>query len=154
MVFQIGEAVIRESRSLRLIHSVHLNNQPHSDEASPPQPLLIIGNGRTYTVADTLPKKAIMEVLQRSAVVKKSKSNGIFSLFKKIPEIIKGLIIGSMTASEDLSEEIYWLRPTLDETSQSQKRSKYLKWFRKKSKQNFMESSNTSPKRFLITLCP
>lgn len=156
MVFQIGEAVIRESRSLRLIHSVHLNNQPHSDEASPPQPLLIIGNGRTYTVADTLPKKAIMEVLQRSAVVKKSKSNGIIALFTltKIPEIIKGLITGSMTASEDLSEEIYWLRPTLEETSQSQKRSKYLKWFRKKSKQNFMESSNTSPKRFLTTLYP
>lgn len=149
VVFQIGEAVIRESRSLRLIHSVHLNNQPHSDEASPPQPLLIIGNGRTYTVADTLPKKAIMEVLQRSAIVKKSKSNGIFGCKKFDKKLLIRICnkTGSMTASEDLSEEIYWLRPTLDETSQSQKRSKYLKWFRKKSKQNFTEASNTSPKR-------
>ncbi|XP_066245516.1 protein tincar isoform X2 [Euwallacea similis] len=126
----IGEAVIKESRSLRLIHSVHLNNQQQrTEEASTQQPLLIIGNGRTYTVADTLPKKAIMEVLQRSAIVKKSKSNG------------------SMAASEDMSEEIYWLRPTLDGSSQAQKRSKYLRWFRRKSRQSFVETSNTSPKR-------
>ncbi|ERL89253.1 hypothetical protein D910_06626 [Dendroctonus ponderosae] len=125
----IGEAVIKESRSLRLIHSVQLNQQTETPTAQ--QPFLVIGNGRTYTVSDTLPKKAIMDVLQRSAIVKKSKSNG------------------SMAVSEDSTEDIYWLRPTLDATSQSQKRSKYLNWFRKKSKQKlaFDQIPSTSNNR-------
>lgn len=78
--FQIGEAVIKESRSLRLIHSVQLNQQTETPTAQ--QPFLVIGNGRTYTVSDTLPKKAIMDVLQRSAIVKKSKSNGKYNILQ------------------------------------------------------------------------
>lgn len=53
---------------------MHLNN--HSEESPSQQPFLIIGNGRTYTVSETSPKKAIMDVLQKTALVKKSKSNG------------------------------------------------------------------------------
>ncbi|KAL1505371.1 hypothetical protein ABEB36_004954 [Hypothenemus hampei] len=126
----IGEAVIKESRSLRLIHSVHLNNQLN-DVGSGQQPFLIIGNGRTYTVSDTLPKRAIMDVLQRNVLVKKSKSNG------------------SMALSDDLSDEIYWLRPNREGNFQSQNRSRYLRWFRKKSKQKlvFEETKNATAKR-------
>ncbi|XP_050303784.1 protein tincar [Anthonomus grandis grandis] len=125
----IGEAVIKESRSLRLIHSVHLNNH-HGEENQ--QPLLIIGNGRTYTVSETSPKKAIMEVLQKSAAIKKSKSNG------------------SMAASEELEEEVYWLRPALDSASNSKNGgNKYFPWFRKRGKQKvmFSEISSTSANR-------
>ncbi|KAF7273201.1 hypothetical protein GWI33_014092 [Rhynchophorus ferrugineus] len=123
----IGQATVRESRSLRLVHDVHLNNH-RSDDVATQQPLLVVGNGRTYTVTDTSPKKAIMGVIQKAALIKKSKSNG------------------SITTNDDSDEQIYWLRPALVPSMNSPDSSKYFCWFKKRPKQKvtFNELSNTT----------
>lgn len=40
------------------------------------QPLLVVGNGRTYTISDNSPKKAIMGVIQKCVMEKKARSQG------------------------------------------------------------------------------
>ncbi|XP_030768318.1 protein tincar isoform X3 [Sitophilus oryzae] len=123
----IGQATVRESRSLRLVHDVHLSNH-RTEETVQQQPLLVIGNGRTYTVSETSPKKAIMGVIQKAALIKKSKSNG------------------SITTNDDSDDQIYWLRPALVPSLNSPDSSKYFCWFKKRPKQKvtFNELSNTT----------
>ena len=79
----VGRATVRSARSVRLVTDVDLSRHETSDA-----PLLVVGNGRTYTIADTSPKKAIMSVIQRTALERKGK-NG----------------------TRLLDEQIYWLRP-------------------------------------------
>ncbi|XP_060527941.1 protein tincar [Cylas formicarius] len=126
----IGQATVRESRSLRLVHDVNLSNH-RSEEAVSQQPLLVIGNGRTYTITENSPKKAIMGVIQKAAFVKKSKSNG------------------SITTNDDGEEQIYWLRPALAPPMNSPDSAKYFCWFKKRPKQKvtFNETSSTSANR-------
>ncbi|CAG9772839.1 unnamed protein product [Ceutorhynchus assimilis] len=123
-----GEAIIRRSRSMRLVQgNSNINTE---DPSTGQQPLLIIGNGKTYTVTDVSPKKAIMDVLQKNGSIKTSKSKG------------------SMTTNDDISEGIYWHRPALD-VARSQSKSKCFPWFKMKSKQKvvFDELSSTSANR-------
>ncbi|XP_057652628.1 protein tincar isoform X2 [Diorhabda carinulata] len=124
----IGRATVKESRSLRLVHDVHLSS--HREDAAQ-QPLLVIGNGRTYSVSDISPKRAIMGVIQKAALIKKSKSNG------------------SITTNDDAEEQIYWLRPAIAPSQNSPDGSKYFCWFKKKPKQKvtFDESTSTSANR-------
>nr|CAH7721515.1 unnamed protein product [Callosobruchus chinensis] len=128
----IGHATVRESRSLRLVHDVHLNSHRTSPSEDPGhQPLLVVGNGRTYTVTDTSPKRAIMGVLHKQAMVRKSKSGG------------------SVTEVEEEEEQIYWLRPALAANQQSPDGSGYFCWFKKrpKHKVTFDDSTSTSVNR-------
>ncbi|XP_018563624.1 protein tincar isoform X2 [Anoplophora glabripennis] len=125
----IGMATVRESRSLRLVHDVHLNN--HRSEDLTQQPLLVVGNGRTYSVNETSPKRAIMGVIQKAALIKKSRSNG------------------SITTNDDGDEQIYWLRPALVPSQNSPDGSNYFCWFKKKPKHKvtFNETTSTSANR-------
>ncbi|PSN54783.1 hypothetical protein C0J52_02015 [Blattella germanica] len=79
----VGRATVRSARSVRLVTDVDLSRHESCDA-----PLLVVGNGRTYTIADTSPKKAIMSVIQRTALERKGKSS-----------------------TRLLEEQIYWLRP-------------------------------------------
>jgi hypothetical protein len=103
----IGRATVRSSRSVKLVTDVDLNKK-EDNVAS--QPLLIVGNGRTYTIAETSPKKAIMTVIQRASIEKKAKSSG---------------------SDDDGEEQIYWLRPKTMSLNPSDSNDK-LTWFNKK----------------------
>jgi len=46
------------------------------DDEGTSAPLLVVGNGRTYTIADSSPKRAIMSVLQKAAMERKARSQG------------------------------------------------------------------------------
>lgn len=83
----LGGAPVRSARSIKLVTDVHLLSGSDSSSCAP---LLVVGNGRTYTITDNSPKKAIMSVVQKVALERKSKSG---------------------QGSEDNDEQIYWLRP-------------------------------------------
>lgn len=44
-------------------------------------PLLVVGDGKTYSIAEALPKKAIMNVIHRAVMEKKSRLNQGMSLY-------------------------------------------------------------------------
>lgn len=67
----VGRAAVRSARSVKLLTDVDLVSNT-SDSAAP---LLVVGGGRTYTVADTSPKKAIMGVIQKTAMERKARLN-------------------------------------------------------------------------------
>lgn len=67
----VGRAAVRSARSIRLVTEVDLLSSTSNDASAP---LLIVGNGRTYTVAETSPKKAIMNVIQKAAAEKKGRT--------------------------------------------------------------------------------
>ncbi|KAL7294943.1 hypothetical protein TKK_0011863 [Trichogramma kaykai] len=100
----IGRATVRSTRSIRLVTDVDLMNSKDDsgeDASSPNAPLLVLGNGRTYTVAETSPKKAIMGVIQKAAIDRRSRSQG------NSIDALDG------DAAGDGDEQIYWLRPKL-----------------------------------------
>lgn len=66
----VGRASVRSARSIKLVTEVDLLSS--TDYA---QPLLVVGNGRTYTINDNSPKKAIMGVIQKCAMEKKARSS-------------------------------------------------------------------------------
>ncbi|RZF42831.1 hypothetical protein LSTR_LSTR003655, partial [Laodelphax striatellus] len=88
----VGRAAVRSARSIRLVTEVDLLSS--TDAAAP---LLIVGNGRTYTVSETSPKKAIMTVIQKSIADKRGKTGDQRS--------------NSRDWLEKDDEQIYWLRP-------------------------------------------
>ncbi|CAK9800317.1 Protein tincar, partial [Anthophora quadrimaculata] len=94
----IGRATVRSARSVKLVTDVDLLSA-RDDEDGTSAPLLVVGNGRTYTIADASPKKAIMSVIQKAAVERKARSQGNV-----------GSLDGESTADD---EQIYWLRPKL-----------------------------------------
>lgn len=71
----IGRATVRSARSVKLVTDVDLLSA-REEEDSTSAPLLVVGNGRTYTIADTSPKKAIMSVIQKTAMERKARSQG------------------------------------------------------------------------------
>ncbi|KAI4474688.1 hypothetical protein M0802_015494 [Mischocyttarus mexicanus] len=96
----IGRATVRSARSVKLVTDVDLLSA-REEEDSTSAPLLVVGNGRTYTIADTSPKKAIMSVIQKAAMERKARSQGGNVDYND----------GESTADGD--EQIYWLRPKL-----------------------------------------
>ncbi|KAG7190212.1 hypothetical protein KM043_006336 [Ampulex compressa] len=96
----IGRATVRSARSVKLVTDVDLLSA-RDDEDGTNAPLLVVGNGRTYTIADTSPKKAIMSVIQKAAMERKARSQGGNG----------DSVDGESTADGD--EQIYWLRPKL-----------------------------------------
>lgn len=66
----VGRATVRSARSIKLVTEVDLLST--TDYA---QPLLVVGNGRTYTISDSSPKKAIMGVIQKVTIEKKARSS-------------------------------------------------------------------------------
>lgn len=72
----IGRATVRSARSVKLVTDVDLLSARDDDEGTC-APLLVVGNGRTYTISDTSPKKAIMSVIQKAAIDRKARSQGI-----------------------------------------------------------------------------
>ncbi|KAL0129752.1 hypothetical protein PUN28_001779 [Cardiocondyla obscurior] len=96
----IGRATVRSARSVKLVTDVDLLSAK-DDEDGTNAPLLVVGNGRTYTIADTSPKRAIMSVIQKAAMERKARSQG---------GNVDG-VDGESTADGD--EQIYWLRPKL-----------------------------------------
>jgi hypothetical protein len=71
----VGRATVRSARSIKLVTDVDLVSAHHDTLEAP---LLVVGNGRTYTIADISPKKAIMSVIQRAALEHKTKGNECF----------------------------------------------------------------------------
>ncbi|XP_076231257.1 transmembrane protein tincar [Calliopsis andreniformis] len=94
----IGRATVRSARSVKLVTDVDLLSA-RDDEDGTSAPLLVVGNGRTYTIADASPKKAIMSVIQKAAIERKARSQGNADS-----------VDGESTAED---EQIYWLRPKL-----------------------------------------
>ena len=76
----IGRATVRSARSVKLVTDVDLLSNAKDDEDSTNAPLLVVGNGRTYTIADSSPKKAIMSVIQKASMDKRARSQGICNL--------------------------------------------------------------------------
>ncbi|XP_017892290.1 protein tincar isoform X2 [Ceratina calcarata] len=91
----IGRATVRSARSVKLVTDVDLLSAREDDDGTN-APLLVVGNGRTYTIADASPKKAIMSVIQKAAIERKARSQGAN---------------GDSVDGDD--EQIYWLRPKL-----------------------------------------
>lgn len=71
----IGRATVRSARSVKLVTDVDLLSARDDDDGTS-APLLVVGNGRTYTIADTSPKRAIMSVIQKAAMERKARSQG------------------------------------------------------------------------------
>lgn len=88
----VGRAAVKSARSIRLVTDVDLVGA--RDGSCSSAPLLVVGNGRTYTISETSPKKAIMSVIQKAALDRKSKASQ-----------------GNSEATDEGEEQIYWLRP-------------------------------------------
>lgn len=77
----IGRAAVRSARSVKLVTDVDLvSSTRHVDEAT--APLLVVGGGRTYTVADSSPKRAIVNVIQKAAIERRARLNAQGTLKK------------------------------------------------------------------------
>lgn len=125
---QVATATVRHARSIKLVTDVDYKTH-HAEDASH-QPLLVVGNGRTYSISDNSSKKTIMGVVQKASMSKKSEN-------------------GYATSDDGGEEQIYWLRPALVTPQNSPDGSKSLCWFSKKPKHKvtFNESSSTSVNR-------
>ena len=71
----VGRATVRSARSVKLVTDVDLL-MAEDDNGGSTAPLLVVGNGRTYTIADTSPKKAIISVIQKAAIECKAGAQG------------------------------------------------------------------------------
>lgn len=75
----IGRAAVRSARSVKLVTDVDLVScARNGDDAT--APLLVVGGGRTYTVGDSSPKRAIINVIQKAAIERKTRVNAQGSL--------------------------------------------------------------------------
>lgn len=105
---------MRSARSVKLVTDVDLVScTKHVDDST--APLLVVGGGRTYTVADNSPKKAIMGVIQKAAIERKAR-----------------LTSQGQQEGPDDDTEIYWLRPKPRSPKCSPSDSDKLNWFNKK----------------------
>ena len=78
----IGRAAVRSARSVKLVTDVDLINSKDDEDATAAAPLLVVGNGRTYTVGETSPKKAIMGVIQKAAMERRARSQGNWTFIR------------------------------------------------------------------------
>lgn len=72
----IGRATVRSARSVKLVTDVDLMSKSKHEDDGSNAPLLVIGNGRTYTIAETSPKKTIMSVIQKNSMDRKARAQG------------------------------------------------------------------------------
>ncbi|GLV44477.1 tincar [Carabus blaptoides fortunei] len=141
----VGRATVRSARSVKLVTDIDLMGCRTDDNVQ--QPLLIVGNGRTYSVTEHSPKKAIMSVIQKAVMDKKNKQNSATN----------SSVGGSETADDDADEQIYWLRPALvtPQRSPDSAAGDRLCWFSSKKqagqhvkhKVTFNEATSTSTMR-------
>lgn len=74
----IGRTTVRSDRYLKLVTDVDMmagGKQDNNDDDCV-APLLVVDNGRTYTVAENSPKKAIMGVIQKAAIDQDTRLEG------------------------------------------------------------------------------
>ncbi|XP_049962031.1 protein tincar, partial [Schistocerca serialis cubense] len=123
----VARAEVRSPRSVRLVADVKLSSR----DAGPGAPLLVIGNGRTYAITESSPKRAIMSVVHRVAAERKPKA---------------------AQSIDDINEEqVYWLRPKPPSPKTSPD-SDRLTWLNRKLSTNtkhkvtFDDSLSTSKK--------
>ncbi|XP_063974705.1 protein tincar isoform X2 [Diachasmimorpha longicaudata] len=113
----IARATVRSARSVKLVTDVDLlacrtkndngeddedDEEPDIDQEGVGTPLLVVGDGKTYSIAEASPKRAIMTVIQRAVMERKARRNQGGNVNRNEAE---------PTANED--EQIYWLRPKL-----------------------------------------
>lgn len=68
----IGRAAVRSARSVKLVTDVDLVScGKQGDDVT--APLLVVGGGRTYTISDMSPKRAIINVIQKAAMERKAR---------------------------------------------------------------------------------
>ncbi|KAK6639249.1 hypothetical protein RUM43_007520 [Polyplax serrata] len=110
----IGRAAVRSARSVKLVTDVDLVScGKQGDDVT--APLLVVGGGRTYTISDMSPKRAIINVIQKAAMERKARL----------------CAQGSQTTTDD-DTEIYWLRPKPQSPKCSPSDSDRLNWFNRK----------------------
>ncbi|XP_015113177.1 protein tincar isoform X2 [Diachasma alloeum] len=113
----IARATVRSARSVKLVTDVDLlacrtkndngeddedDEEPDIDQEGVGTPLLVVGDGKTYSIAEASPKRAIMTVIQRAVMERKARRNQGGNVNRNEAE---------SSATED--EQIYWLRPKL-----------------------------------------
>ncbi|XP_011301802.1 protein tincar isoform X2 [Fopius arisanus] len=112
----IARATVRSSRSVKLVTDVDLlacrtkndneddddDEEPDIDQEGVGTPLLVVGDGKTYSIAEASPKRAIMTVIQRAVMERKARRNQGGNVNRNEAD---------PSATED--EQIYWLRPKL-----------------------------------------
>ncbi|KAF4522365.1 hypothetical protein B566_EDAN012222, partial [Ephemera danica] len=104
-------------KSIKLVTDVDLRQ--HSEANAP---LLVVGNGRTYTVAESSPQKAIMAVIQRTTM--------------------------SERRTRVTEEQVYWLRPNRTPTPRDSPDSATgTKWSSAKGKQKVTFEDACNSKR-------
>ena len=62
----VGRAVVRSSRSIKLVNDVELATSGAKDPAE--NAMLIVAFGKTFSVTESAPKKLIMNTLARAAI--------------------------------------------------------------------------------------
>ena len=62
----VGRAVVRSSRSIKLVNDVELATSAKKDPAE--TAMLIVAFGKTFSVTESAPKKLIMNTLARAAI--------------------------------------------------------------------------------------
>lgn len=142
----MGRATVRQARSLRLVTDIDLMSASTRPEDLAQQPLLIIGNGRTYNVTETSPKRAIMNVIQKAAITKKLSMDGNNHQQQQQQSQHQNPS-GGNNDNDDDEEQIYWLRPALVTPQSSPDQAKPLCWFKSKThkhKVTFNDTTSTS----------
>lgn len=102
----IARATVRSARSVKLVTDVDLlacrrkstNNVDQDNdnddetlidhELGSDAPLLIVGDGKTYSIAESSPKKAIMSVIQKAIIERKAQQNE-----GKLPKLIPNHLV-------------------------------------------------------------
>ncbi len=62
----VGRAVVRSSRSIKLVNDIELATSAKKDPAE--NAMLIVAFGKTFSVTESAPKKLIMNTLARAAI--------------------------------------------------------------------------------------
>jgi hypothetical protein len=62
----VGRAVVRNSRSIKLVNDIELATSAKKDPAE--SAMLIVAFGKTFSVTESAPKKLIMNTLARAAI--------------------------------------------------------------------------------------
>ncbi|KAK3921981.1 Protein tincar, partial [Frankliniella fusca] len=117
----VAQAVVRSARSVRLCSEVELRRGQHGQqggqdaEAEAAAPLLVVGNGRAYTVADPEPRSAILAVIGKSQQDRRARMNGgagpSGTTGPPGAAGAAGAAGGAAPAADPSHPGVYWLRP-------------------------------------------
>ncbi|KAF5272227.1 hypothetical protein FQA39_LY01309 [Lamprigera yunnana] len=78
----VGKAIVKQPASVKLVTDVDLMTR-HSQDPSV-LPLLVVGNGETYSIADLSPKREILNIIAKAKIARKTvDSNGEQVYFMK-----------------------------------------------------------------------